>query len=67
MTYASPDMWHTLPPPVQLNEQPARSPELDQIDVPNSILGAHLPSGRSAKVAARAGESIARHPLPKRS
>ena len=39
MTYASPDTWHTLPPPVQLNEQPARSPELDQIDVPNSIWG----------------------------
>jgi hypothetical protein len=38
MTYASPDTWHTLPPPVQLNEQvPATTPELDQINVPNSI------------------------------
>jgi len=38
MTYASPDTWHTLPPPVQLNEQLApTTPELDQINVPNSI------------------------------
>jgi hypothetical protein len=38
MTYASPDTWHTLPPPVQLNEQPpATTPEFEQINVPNSI------------------------------
>jgi hypothetical protein len=37
MTYASPDTWHTLPPPGQLNEQlPVTTPELDQINVPNS-------------------------------
>jgi hypothetical protein len=35
MTYASPDTWHTLPPPVQLNEPlPPASLELDEIDVP---------------------------------
>jgi hypothetical protein len=48
MTYASPDTWHTLPPPVNLKAPlPPASPELDVINVPNFWRPTYLAANQS--------------------
>jgi len=40
MSHASPDMWGTLPPPIDLFERlRAPAPPLDEYDIPDSMFG----------------------------
>jgi hypothetical protein len=49
LSHASPDTWHTLPPPVQLNEQlPPTSPDLNEIELLKVNSAANIRSSPSA-------------------